>query len=398
MRRLLRVSLRLLGIVPLWIVWLVISCVPRRRELWLFGAWNGRKFIDNPKYIYREALTRHPEIQAMWVAKDQRLFEDMRRRGLPVVLARSPRGVWAQLRAGAVIFTHSAEWDFDALWLGWPVRRIQTWHGMPIKRIGYDNDKDWQPQLRARITTLLWPYRNDRAHLILAAADVDAVTYRRAFNVEPQDVVLTGYPRNDLLAASRSLTSRRDRLRVIYMPTLRGTPGSAFPLLSEGGFDFQTVDLELARLGIDLFIKAHPVQRFCEADEGHFAAARHIYRHTGESDIYEELGDFDALITDYSGIYFDFLLTERPIIMAPFDLNQYLSSDRGLYFQYDDICPDSPCVDWKTVLQRLASLREKIGKPPHERYRALLNRFHRYTDDGSSARAISAIKLRVGLQ
>ncbi len=47
-------------------------------------------------------------------------------------------------------------------------------------------------------------------------------------------------------------------------------------------------------------------------------------------DINYLLKDADILITDYSSVYFDFLLLQRPIIFAAFDLEEYLSeSERG---------------------------------------------------------------------
>ena len=36
-------------------------------------------------------------------------------------------------------------------------------------------------------------------------------------------------------------------------------------------------------------------------------------------DINKNLSQYSVLITDYSSIYFDFLLTKKPVILAPFD-------------------------------------------------------------------------------
>ena len=43
---------------------------------------------------------------------------------------------------------------------------------------------------------------------------------------------------------------------------------------------------------------------------------------------------FDILITDYSSIYIDYLLLDRPLIFLPYDKEQYLKG-RGMNFEYD---------------------------------------------------------------
>ena len=39
---------------PLLIMlYLTATVIPKNKKLWLFGAWNGQKFSDNPKYIFK---------------------------------------------------------------------------------------------------------------------------------------------------------------------------------------------------------------------------------------------------------------------------------------------------------------------------------------------------------
>ena len=50
------------------------------------------------------------------------------------------------------------------------------------------------------------------------------------------------------------------------------------------------------------------------------------------------LNAFDCLVTDYSSIYVDYLLTDHPIIFLPYDRDAYLD-ERGMNFDYDDVTP-----------------------------------------------------------
>ena len=46
--------------LPLW--WLQLFS-PRRRDVWIFGAWYGRRFSDNSKYLYMYVDENCPDIR-----------------------------------------------------------------------------------------------------------------------------------------------------------------------------------------------------------------------------------------------------------------------------------------------------------------------------------------------
>lgn len=376
------------------LLYFVACLLPRDRNLWLFSAWNGRRYLDNPKYIFRHVLEHTTEIKAVWICKDRRLCAELRREGLPVAYCYGFRGVVCQLRAGLVVYTHSASWEFASTLLGHRVKRVQTWHGIPIKKIGYDDSRGGDARRRAALQRLVFRYDDDRHDLVIAASEEERKRYKSAFNVRDEDIRITGSPRNDALVRSarqRSAGSRAHK-KVIYMPTYRGGVGSEFTLFAESGFEFAAVDRACETIGIDLYIKLHPVQVFSERDREALRKANRLHAIDNSGDIYERIGEFDILITDFSGIYFDFLITGRPIVMAPIAFERYLAQDRGLYYAYEDLCPEEPCHTWEDVLRRLHALAGPFK--PSERYLTLQKRFHRYLDDASASRATAEL-LRV---
>lgn len=111
-------------------------------------------------------------------------------------------------------------------------------------------------------------------------------------------------------------------------------------------------------------------------------------------DIYELLAITDILITDYSSVYFDFLLTGRPIIFTPFDLDDYIRKERELYFNYHEVTPGPKCRDWNEVLLEL----EKIisGKDDYKKERQIVNnRFNTFQDGNSSKRVVEFIQQQI---
>lgn len=374
------------------IVYAFASLVPRDDKLWLFAAWNGRRYLDNPKYIYEYVTTNYPDVRAVWICKDRALYRALLNTGRTAAYAYSWRGILYQLRGSLVVFTHSVSWDFVPILIGKGVKRAQTWHGIPLKRIGYDDTRvDLRSQ--ARILRRLFWYEDDRCDLVLAASETEAEKYRTAFNVLPTGVRITGYPRNDQIIRSVARHARlpHGSVHVIYMPTFRGEAGSEFRLFEESGFDFQAADRLCAELGLELHIKLHPVQTFSERDRQRIADSSNLHVIGNVDDIYERLGEFDALITDFSGIFFDFLITGRPIVMAPIGFDDYVANDRELYYHYEDICPAAPCRTWDEVFAQLRDLANSDFSPG-ERYRALQARFHRYLDAGSAERAAGELR------
>jgi len=96
------------------------------------------------------------------------------------------------------------------------------------------------------------------------------------------------------------------------------------------------------------------------------------------------------LITDYSSVYFDFLLTDRPIIFAPFDYDSYIAKDRELYYDYDKVTPGPKCKDWDEVLDWIEKFKTNPSLYQKERAKAK-DKFHKYKDNKNSRRVFKEI-------
>lgn len=372
--------------------------VPMDRRLVLFGAWEGTRYLDNPKYLFLAALERRVEddLRPIWFTRDRQLRDQLRERGLPVVCAGTVQGVLAQLRAAAVVYTHRAAADFDAALLHWRTLRVQTWHGIPLKRIGFDDERHASARSINRLLRYVLPHRHERCDLVLASSDEDRRHYASAFDTPLERIAVAGYARNDRLVRSfREPRGEPDRVRrAIYMPTFRGKPGSAFELFAQTGCDFAELDRALDAMNVRLDVKLHPVQRFRPEDLRAIDACRCITALEDVEDIYAELHRYDVLVTDYSGALLDFLLSRRPIVVAALGLEQYLRDDRSLYYALEEICPEDPCSSWAEVVAALAEAarRDVVDTP---RYDAVRSRFHAHDDAGSADRGLDALLERM---
>jgi CDP-glycerol glycerophosphotransferase len=382
--------LRLISLLFSNAAYLLACLIPKDENLWIFSAWNGKKFNDNPKYLFEHVEKTAKSLSTLWATKDQDLYKTLVDTGIPAFYVYSLKGIWIQARAGVAVYTHALDWEFCSPCIGRKTRRIQLWHGMPLKKIGLDDKKNVPSRTKRLIGKILFPYRSERFDLIIAASQIDKEIYQSAFAAHADAVRITGFPRNDVLTGVGTTKVNGNEKSILYVPTFRGRPGSEFTLLAETAFDYNSIDHWLATRNLRLHIKLHPVNYFSNTELAKIRACSRISLIENKGDIYETLGKFDIFITDFSSIYFDLLITCKPIIVAPLGLSQYLAEDReGFYFDYHELAPHGVCNTWADILEQIE--RYRVLTSPTDSYYALQRKFHHYLDNGSSERVYQEI-------
>ena len=267
---------------------------------------------------------------------------------------------------------------------------LQTWHGTPLKRIGFDNEQ-WRsnPSGRAGLAqdVARWDY-------LVSQNPFSTEIFRRAFRFDG-DILETGYPRNDVLN-SADREERRARVRaavgaaegetvVLYAPTWRDN------LVDERGhlgFALQLdVDRLTAELGRDhlLLIRVH---HFIGAQLGGLGdRARDVSAYPDIRDLYLAA---DVLITDYSSAMFDFAITGKPIVFFVYDLAAYRDEVRGFYFELEEVAPGPLCATTGEVIDVLRDL-DATGASYADPYGAFRARFCPFDDGGATQRVVERV-------
>ena len=130
--------LRYLGYLIFRPIWWLERQVPRKKNLWIFGTWYGKKYSDNSKYLYEYVLKWYPEVNAIWITKSKEIVEKLKAENKRVFLSNSFGGICACLFAKHAFLT-SGVIDVNPLFLN-GCKQIWLWHGMPLKKIGYCDD------------------------------------------------------------------------------------------------------------------------------------------------------------------------------------------------------------------------------------------------------------------
>ena len=107
-------------------------------------------------------------------------------------------------------------------------------------------------------------------------------------------------------------------------------------------------------------------------------------------DINRILHHVDLLITDYSSVFYDYLVLDRPIIFAPFDLDEYQKIDRELYEDYTNATPGPICRNWNEIQIQLEEYLSNRDSYQAEREQ-IFNQYFKYSDNHNSERIVDAI-------
>jgi CDP-ribitol ribitolphosphotransferase len=101
----------------------------------------------------------------------------------------------------------------------------------------------------------------------------------------------------------------------------------------------------------------------------------------------------NVLITDYSSVFYDFLLTLRPIIFFAEDLEKYMEV-RDFYFDYKTFVPGPYVQTGDQLLEKLQTI-DQWDIEYQEKRRQTRDRFNKYIDGKATVRIIELLNLKV---
>lgn len=316
------------------VIYIVSLIMPKKRGLWMFGAWFGEKYSDNSRYLYEYAV-EDGEIDAFWVTKNNQVVQKLNVKNMPVVHAYSLIGIWIQLRAHLVIMSVNSK-DFYYATVTPRSIQIQLWHGTPIKKIGMDIEKGV-----SKYVNRLRRFFIDRYDAMISPSMYSDQIFRSAFGLDNSKLIRANYPRCDGFKISElerktlryAIGVKEDVALFIYLPTHRkeGRAPGSFKALCES---LLSVSNRLIDANVRILIKPHPYEMSNARQLNDQIQNMLIY---DEIEIYKLLACSDGLITDISSVAFDYETTGKPIIYFMPDWQAYVEHERELYIPISDL-------------------------------------------------------------
>lgn len=258
-------------------------------------------------------------------------------------------------------------------------KRINMWHGMPIKKIYSD-------------------VRN--GDITIATSDYFKPLMAKGLKIPENNVLVIGQPRNDLLFHKDELNDELKK-RIceyrsvgIWMPTFRRS--TIDPRYCDGEYSMDKIafvpfenltDLDdfLRSIDVLLIIKFHPMDVLQKRQYASYTNILILKNETfKQNELYPLLACCDFLISDYSSVVIDFEILGKPIGITINDIQKYRAS-RGLNM---DTIPGILIEDYNSLI----SFIDEVSKHNNQLY-DYGTKYNLYRDGNSSQRLLEELQL-----
>ena len=360
-----------------------------QKDQWVFSSTENRHFDSNSRYLFVYVYEHLTEITPVYVMNDKKKREELQNRypRAKIVDTDTRDGIRTVLESG-VWFTSAG---LPVYGVGLAKKRVivNLWHGVPLKKIVLAENK------KHLLYRMFFPLVFSRNYTwVLTTSSRLVSVMQESFGIRKEQVKVWGQPRNDGLFRIRKA---REVLSEIYQDLPEFTKAVLYaPTHREG---------DLVRLFPFEDFQEQKLLKFLEQEKLLLCIRTHLYTQKVKNlpdsprirwlnedraeDVMEVLDVFDLLITDYSSIYIDFLLTGKPQIFLPYDKQEYLAQ-RGLNFSYDKVTPGPKPETFGDFCIQVKELLE--GEDGYEKMRGKIGRFFNEVEKPCCAQICSQVQ------
>ena len=335
---------KVISYIQIAFCWTIIAplniFVRRERGLTVVIGKLSGEIADNTKYLLIHGIRENKNIR--FLTKSAAVLNANSDIKKHIVLFGSLKGVLTLLRASQIVVDYS-HWSYRNpiyFFLSLKAKKVHLWHGLTFKPVELGLIAKGIPYLKSRLFRHIVNY-----DLMVSTSNFwTEHLYKKYFLAK--DVENYGYPRNDVLFRKpdqldligvdlnkfNMLKKAKEKgyKLAIYSPTFRDDGSDAF---SSGNLNLEKLNIFLSKHNIILILKMHPHNAHVYED------LSNILNYGKDFDIYPVMSLSDMMITDYSSIYIDYLIIDRPIVFFNYDYEKYLEKNRKLQTKFLDTIP-----------------------------------------------------------
>ena len=362
----------------------VLGCCPLKQTA----------FLHNTKYLYLY-LNNKTDYNTIWICENSLMREKFIKKGYKHVYSKnSLKGLYFSLKAKYFFTDFTLNDILNSITFRAGIC-INLWHGIPLKKIGHDDNYTKFANLPLWKKTIhnLLIYKDN---YYISNNEYEQNCYETAFLASKNKIKILGSPRLDVLfhgfpnedlfmeedyAKIKSLKEQGKKL-FFYTPTFRDTGKDI-----SGWLKSEKLKLFLQKNNIILVCKLHPFDK----NSLKFELTENFYKMDNVSDVYPILKYTDCLISDYSSVYFDYLLLDKPILYYVPDLEEYQEQCRGFYGPYEELTAGIKSKNEEELLKAMQDVINGIDNYKEQR-KVLRDKMFKYQDGRNCERVLEWIK------
>lgn len=355
--------------------------IPKKNNLILFGSMKTKYIWWNPKIYYLYLNDKYKDKYEILFCDPKNTNKDKRIK----TYWKWFKKYWLLLRAKTLIIDACS---FD-LWINWVFtwnfNLVQMWHWEPIKKIWFLSEL----------------YISRRNPIVLFFEKLEYKTYKLILSnpwsidiikwcFKNENVKWIWVPRNDLLLHKNILELVQNNIVknqiekwkkeykkvILFAPTFRETDSSDYFSKDEA----ERLNSILKEKEYLVIIKTHPneTRNFLHWEYSNLVNITEKYRF----DATDFTPFVDMVMTDYSSIYIDFLLTKKPVIFYQKDLDDYINKERWLLYKPEDVViKETVAYSFDELLEVFKNLEKNIETIEYQNwYTNLYNLFFKGLD------------------
>ncbi|MEZ9503058.1 CDP-glycerol glycerophosphotransferase family protein [Vibrio sp. 10N.286.51.B11] len=323
----------------------------RDDRIYIFSSEFNTEFNHNSKSLFLYFLKERKDIQCRFVINDENKRKALiSEYGDFFISSHSITGILYILRA-KVWITSSLETPIGGVFLNRNRIVIHLGHGAPLKNVGLSESKT------GLLKYFYYKIIKTNFSYFFSTSRHFNKNWKECLGVDWDQVVIAAQARNDLITTNDLVNCNHlldiRKTNILYAPTWR--PYSKTILFPFSDFELEKFNDFLIKNEILVYLRLHPNFEGDELDLLQSASNIRLLDRSNVDDINTVLSGFDLLITDYSSIYVDYLLTKKPILFLPYDYREY-NEKVGFSIDYFNYTPGPKPESFNVFLQELTHL------------------------------------------
>lgn len=355
---------------------------PKDNKTIVFGSNTGEFVSGSPKALFEHIKENHQEYKVYFYTPFEKSLNMHARIKYSINFAP------VFFRAKFLVSSHPPS-DFYPFSGSKRKVLINTWHGTPLKSMFFSDHGDTKSNLKRILR------QNKKISAFIVSSKLEAATLAECFLIDPRKFYYLGQPRNDILLKNPTNKILPDILEnipehtkvILYCPTYRrDVPTTIFPF---DDLDLQHLNDFLEENKIIILLRGHVYNK--ELEKQYFSERIIDFGFEICNDVNLILPEVDILVTDYSSLYIDYLLLDRPCIFIPYDLEEYKRKRGLLYDDYDFWAPGHKVLTYKEFIAAIGEILS--GRDIYKNRRQEISRqFNYYQTENSCEKVFKLIE------